>query len=382
MPHPSARRATSTIFLICGTATSTWAPIVPFAKASLGVDDAGLGLILLALGAGSMVAMPLAGVAIHYWGSRPVIVTAMAGTCAALPLLAVHVSAPLLAATVFAFGASLGAMDVAMNAQAIVVQQAAGRPIMSSFHAFFSVGGLAGAALMTLLLRAGLSPLAAASAIAVALVIAGLTEQRRLLPDRGAGGGAGSFTVVPSPAVLVLGAFCFISFLAEGSVLDWSAVFLRELRGVDIAAAGIGYAVFSVAMVIGRMTGDGLTDRFGATPMLQLGAALGTAGFLVVALVPHPLGALAGFAAVGLGASNIVPVLFSAAGRVPGVPAGVALATVTTIAYAGLLVGPALIGFVADLTSLPAAFLMVAAMLAAIAAGGRAAVRGDRTAAR
>jgi predicted MFS family arabinose efflux permease len=367
-----ARRATSIIFLICGTAISSWAPLVPFAKTNLAVDDAALGLILLALGGGSMVAMPLAGVAIHYWGSRPVIVTSVILACLALPLLAVHIAPAMLAGTLFVFGAALGAMDVAMNAQAIAVQHAAARPIMSGFHAFFSVGGLLGAAIMTLLLRAGLSPIASAAGLAVALLALGLSQHARFLPDRGASAVSTTFRIAPSPRVLVLGALCFIAFLAEGAVLDWSAVFLRELRQVDISIAGVGYAVFSVTMIAGRLTGDRLTDRLGAARILWLGGLLCSAGFLSVAWVPHTAAALAGFAAIGLGASNIVPVLFSATGRVPGVAPGIALATVTTIAYAGLLVGPALIGLVADLTSLPAAFVLVAVLLSSFAVSARA----------
>jgi predicted MFS family arabinose efflux permease len=340
---------------------------VPFAKTRLGLDEAALGLILLALGGGSMIAMPLAGMAIHYWGSRPVIVTSTVMACIALPFLAVPVTPLLLACTLLTFGAGLGAMDVAMNAQAIAVQRVADRPIMSGFHALFSVGGLLGAALIAVLLRAGLSLPMAALTIAIALLAVGLTQQVHFIHDRG-DTGTGTLTIVPKPRVLLLGALCFISFLAEGAVLDWSAVFLRDVHHVDISIAGIGYVVFSVAMVVGRLTGDALTHRFGAARMLRIGGALAAAGFLIAAIVPSAAGASAGFLIFGAGVANIVPVLFSAAGRVPGVPPGVALATVTTIAYAGLLVGPALIGFVADATSLPAAFVVVAAMLATIAA--------------
>ena len=283
MTTTGARRATSIIFLICGTAISSWAPLVPFAKANLAVDDAALGLILLALGGGSMVAMPLAGVAIHYWGSRPVIVTTVALACLALPLLAVHVTPAMLAGTLFVFGAALGAMDVAMNAQAIAVQHAAARPIMSGFHAFFSVGGLLGATIMTLMLRAGLSPIASAAGLAVALLALGLSQHASFLPDRGASAVSTTFRIAPSPRVLLLGALCFIAFLAEGAVLDWSAVFLRELRQVDISIAGVGYAVFSVTMIAGRLTGDRLTHRLGAARILRLGGLLCSAGFLCVA---------------------------------------------------------------------------------------------------
>lgn len=353
------------MFLVCGTATSSWAPMVPFAKAQLGLDEAALGMILLTLGGGSMASMPLAGVAIHRWGSRPVILLATLVTCTALPLLAVPGTPALLACTLFAFGAALGAMDVAMNAQAIAVQHMAQRPIMSGFHAMFSVGGLLGAALISVLLRAGAALPVCALIVGIGLLVLAVSQHRHLLSERSASTGA-TFTILPNRGVLLLGALCFITFLAEGVVLDWSAVFLREARQVDVAAAGIGYAAFSVAMTIGRLTGDRLTHRAGTTRMLRIGGALAAIGFLCTAGLPRADGALIGLVIVGFGASNIVPILFSASGRVPGVPPGIALATVTTIAYAGLLLGPALIGFVADATSLAAAFVMVAGMLAVV----------------
>lgn len=366
MTFGAARRATSAMFLVCGTATSTWAPMVPFAKERLGLDERSLGFVLLALGGGSMVAMPLAGVAIHYWGSRRVVLCMALATCAALPFLAIAPTPLLLAATLFVFGASLGAMDVAMNAQAIAVQHEAPRPIMSSFHALFSLGGIAGAAIVSMGLRAGMSLGACAALIAVAMAALASAEQRHLVPDL-AGTEGTKLTIVPRAAVLLLGALCFLSFLGEGVVLDWSAVFLREHRRVDVSLAGFGYAAFSVAMTVCRLTGDGLTHRFGSRQMLRVGGALSCIGFLAAALLPWTIAALAGFVVVGIGAANIVPVLFSGAGRVPGVPPGIALATVTTIAYAGLLVGPALIGFVADATSLSTAFVVVAAMFGVVA---------------
>jgi predicted MFS family arabinose efflux permease len=311
--------------------------------------------------------MPLAGVAIHVWGSRRVVVLASLVTCATLPFLAVPLNTALLIAALVVFGASLGALDVAMNAQALAVQHAAGRPIMSGFHALFSVGGLAGAALISLLLRGGAGLVQCAAGIAVALGVLAVSQQRSLVADHGTAEGS-SFTIVPKPAALLLGALCFMSFLGEGAVLDWCAVFLREDRRVYVAVAGAGYAAFSVAMAAMRFAGDRITHRFGPGHALRFGGALAAAGFVVVAAVPSAAGALAGFVVVGIGASNIVPILFTAAGRVPGVAPGIGLATVTTIGYVGLLLGPALIGFVAQATSLQMAFVLIAAMFASIAA--------------
>ena len=363
----AARRATSAMFLICGTATSSWAPMIPFVKARLGLDEGTLGLILLVFGGGSMVAMPLAGIAIHVWGSRRVVALTSLATCVALPLLALPLSAALVTATLFVFGAALGAMDVAMNAQALAVQHAAARPIMSGFHALFSVGGLVGAALLSALLHAGVGLAPSAIGIAVVLAILAVSQQQHLVADHGTAD-SGSFTIVPKPAVLVVGALCFMCFLGEGAILDWGAVFLREHRRVDVSVAGIGYAAFSVAMAIMRLTGDRITHRAGPLRVLRVGGALAAIGYLAAAGIPSAAGTLAGFVIVGIGAANIVPVLFTAAGRVPGVSPEIGLATVTTIGYGGLLVGPALIGFVADATSLQFAFVLVAAMFAAIAA--------------
>ena len=344
--------------------------MVPYAKTRLAVDDGTLGLILLALGGGSMATMPLAGAAIHYWGSRPVIVSAALVACAILPFLAIAPTPLLLAAALLLFGAALGALDVAMNGQAIAVQDAVGRPIMSGFHALFSVGGLLGAASVSVLLRGGLSLRSSAVVMSALLIAIALGYQSWLFP-RGESAAGTTLKVVANRRVLVLGSLCFVCFLAEGVVLDWSAVFLRDVRHVHASVAGLGYAAFSVAMVAGRMTGDRVTHRYGAARVLGIGAAVAAAGFLLAVVTPAVAGAIVGFILVGIGAANVVPILFSASGRVAGVPASVALATVTTIAYAGLLAGPALVGFLSDLTSLPFAFVIVAGMLGFIAVSGR-----------
>ncbi|CAM5565254.1 hypothetical protein [Rhodanobacter lindaniclasticus] len=176
---------------------------------------------------------------------------------------------------------------------------------------------------------------------------------------------------MPRGIVLVLGLLCFISFLAEGAMLDWSAVFLREFRGFDVATAGIGYAGFSVAMALVRLAGDRIVTRLGPVLTVRLGACVAAGGFLLAALVAWPPAALIGFALIGLGAANIVPVMFGAAGRLLGASPGISIATVTTLGYAGLLSGPALIGFLAQASSLPVALAAVAGLLLLTAASAR-----------
>jgi predicted MFS family arabinose efflux permease len=372
----AARRATRWIFLVCGVATATWAPMVPFAKSRLGLDEARLGLVLLMLGGGAMVAMPLAGVLVRRVGSRTVSLCGALIALSMLPLLATAPSASALTLCLFAFGASGGALDVAMNAHAIVVERDAGRPLMSGFHGLFSIGGLVGAAGVSALLWTGLSIAWASSIIALAMALVVVVEGPALLPhERDTSPGTPTF-VLAHGRVLLIGLLAAISFLGEGAVLDWRAVFLRFSRGLSDAMGGLGYAAFSVTMGVGRLMGDRWVTRLGARRVLAAGGTLAAAGFAVAALTPWTVSAVGGFALVGAGASNVVPVLFSAAGRVRGVPASVALAAVTTIGYMGLLAGPAMIGLVAQFSGLPAALALTGALFLIVTIASRRATGG------
>jgi fucose permease len=365
----AARRATRLTFLVMGTATSSWAPMIPFVKLRLQLDDASLGLLLLGLGGGGIAAMPAAGFLIHRFGTRAVIAVAGVLTCLSLlaPVLAPNTL--LLALALVALGAALGTLDVAANAHAVVVEVRSARPLMSGFHALYSIGGLVGAGGMTLLLKGGLPLFGSAAAIALCLGALLLSQVGALLPpwEDKDGSDAQGF-VLPRGTVVALGALAFIVFLAEGAVLDWSAVFLRFSRGLDVEVAGIGYAAFSVAMAFGRLTGDSLTRRLGPRAILRLGAIVAAGGFFLAVILPWTAAAIAGFVLVGLGAANIVPVLFSAAGRIPDTPASTAVPAVATLGYAGLLAGPALIGFAAELWTLPIALGGIAVLLIAVAA--------------
>jgi MFS family permease len=368
----AARRATRVIFLVSGVGMSAWAPMVPYAKARLGLDDAQLGLALLVFGGGSMLSMPFVGWLAHKLGNRTLIVASGLLMCFALPALAMASSIAMLVAALFYFGVMLGAVDVAMNAHAVDVERLDGGRLMSGFHGLFSVGGLTGAAVVSGLLAMGLPLPIAATVIAVVLLSLVLWLRGDLLDDAplAAETEKPSFGM-PHALAWLLGLMCFASFLAEGAMLDWSAVFLRDFRGFAAASAGFGYACFSVAMALGRLTGDRLIARFGPVWAVRMGAALAVAGFLVVAFAPGALAALGGFVLIGLGASNIVPVMFSAAGRLPGTPPAIAIATATTLGYAGLLSGPALIGFVAHASSLPVAFAAVAGLLVLVGLSAR-----------
>jgi MFS family permease len=366
----AAKLATRIAFFVAGFGIACWAPLVPFAKQRLGVDDAALGLLLLCLGVGSVSAMLITGVLCARFGSKPVITTTGLGLALVLPLLAVASTAATLALMLFTFGAALGSLDVAINIHAIEVERLEGRPLMSGFHAQFSIGGFAGAGLMTLLLATGADVLTGAIACASLIVLATLLAAPRLL--KSAPAQAGPLISLPHGFVMLLAALACIMFLVEGAMLDWSALLLTSTKHVAAAQAGIGYMLFSIAMTVGRLGGDAVVSRTGDRATLVWGSGLAIAGFVILLIVPLPLLSLAGFLLIGLGASNLVPILFRKAGAQTRMPVELAVAAVTMAGYSGVLLGPAAIGFVAEFTGLRTAFLMLAALLAIVTLSARA----------
>ncbi|MCF0054978.1 MFS transporter [Dyadobacter sp. CY356] len=363
----AARRASLLIFLVCGIGLSSWAPMVPFAKTNLGLDDAALGLVLLSLGAGAILTMPFTGFFINKFGSRKVMLAAAIMIAIALPILLLTKSAWELAAVLFIFGAAIGSIDVAMNSHAVLVQEKYGRHIMSSFHGMFSLGGLAGSIGLGFLIKMGLLPSVAAVSISVMLVvIAGSQYQYLFAKAEEKSVDSFSFSL-PTGPVVALGLMCFVFFLAEGALLDWSAVFLQFNRNFEPSMAGLGYAVFSVSMAVMRLTGDNIIHKIGSSKVVLYGALVAAAGYFIAVLIPWPGAALIGFALVGLGAANVVPVFFTAAGNVPGIAPSVSLPAVTTLGYMGQLAGPAMIGFIADAFSLSIALGFVGVLLLIVA---------------
>lgn len=368
-PARLEQRSTRIVFFVAGFGMAAWAPLVPFAKARLGMDGGVLGLLLLCLGVGSVVTMPLAGALAGRVGCRLVITLSALLLCLTLPLLASAASLPLLVAALLGFGAGVGGIDVSMNIQAIIVERASGRPMMSGFHGLFSLGGIAGAAGVTALLGAGASPLAATLVLVAGIVVAVAMAAPHLLPyGSRSDGPAFAF---PHGVVLFIGVLCFVAFLAEGAMLDWSAVFLTSVRGMATSYAGLGYAAFALTMTIGRLSGDRVVKRFGGARVIVFGGLCAAAGFALATLGVSWQGALLGYALVGAGCSNIVPVLFTSVGRQTSMPETVAVPAITTLGYAGILAGPAAIGFVAHVASLSVAFLILALLLLGVAASGR-----------
>jgi len=376
--HPklqSARQmATRAAFLIVGIAMAAWAPLVPYAKERIGLNDASLGSLLLFLGVGSFVTMPVTGWLSGKFGCKPVMQLASLALMILVPLLALVPNSVCLALVLMAFGASIGCLDVAMNIQAVEVEKASGRAMMSGFHGFFSVGGIFGAGLVSAALWLGASPVQSTLVVSGLIIVLLIGGQKNWLSDKFHQPGSSPF-VVPRGWVAYLGVMSFILFLAEGALLDWSALFLTLERGVEQSQAGWGYAIFSVAMTLGRLTGDKLVNYFGRFFIFLSGSLCAAAG-LILAITTHgSASALFGFLLVGVGASNVVPILFSAAGNQKTMPVNMAISAMTTIGYAGILAGPALIGFVAHQSSIAMAFGIIAGLLLLVAASAKQLLR-------
>lgn len=359
--RPETRLATRLAFLVAGFGVACWAPLVPFAKARLGVDDGMLGMLLLCLGLGSVAAMIAAGMLSARYGSKPIIIAGGIGLALTLPVLTMASTPFTLGITLAIFGASLGSLDVAMNIHAVEVEKRADRPLMSGFHALYSVGGFAGSLLITLLLSVQAAPLAATLLCSTLMVLAIIVAWPRLL--RTVQSEDAPLFVIPRGFVLLLAMLAAISFLVEGAILSWSAQLLTTQGRLDASHGGLGYMLFAVAMTIGRLGGDTIVAKLGERAVLRWGGVVAVAGFVILLLSPFAILAMSGFLLIGLGASNIVPVLFRKAGAQTVMPAGLAVAAITMSGYAGVLIGPASIGFVADHAGLAGSFWMLALLL-------------------
>ena len=366
----TARRAVSLCFFLNGAVIASWLPHIPGLKTRLGIGDGGLGLLLLSMAAGAVVALPAAGWLIGRFGNRVVTSTSAAALSIAvvLPVLAPGVATCTIALALL--GAGNATLDVAMNAQGVMVEGGYEREIMSSFHALFSLGGLAGAGGATTAMVAGVSPLVHLVIVALLSLAAVRVAVGRLLPSVPVRTHAGPIFVLPPAGLLGLGLLTFCALLAEGAMGDWSAFYLRDSFGTTTALAATGFAAFSLAMALGRLAGDRLAQHTGAAQLLRLSGALAGGGLAMSLLVGHPAIALLGFGLVGLGVANLIPILFSAAGRTRGIPPGPALAAVATTGYFGFLASPPLIGLAAEAAGLPTALAIVCVACALIAAGG------------
>lgn len=356
-----AKWSTRIAFFIAGFGLSCWAPLVPFAQQRIHADSAMLGTVLLCLGLGAVIGMPTAGGLAGKIGSKKIIIAGALGLIIALPLLA-HVSSPLtLGLTLLLFGCSIGAIDVAANIHGTEVQNAAGTPLMSGFHGFYSIGGLAGASFVTLLIATGLH-IVFAAAMAAALILVCISLAARGFMNTRSEEDHPLF-VIPRGKVVAIGVLAMIIFLAEGAMLDWGAILLIQVKQVAANVSGIGYVVFAIAMALSRFVGDRIVTLLGEKTMLLSGVLITAAGIFLTAEVHSFYAVLGSMALAGFAAGNVVPVLFSLAGRQKSMPASLAIASASILGYLGVLMGPALIGYAAHFTGLKLAFVLLGAIV-------------------
>ncbi len=349
--------------MLHGILVGAWVPHIPLAKERLEAGPALFGLALLAFAGGAVFAMPTAGVLINRFGSAALTTLTGIGFCLVFfgPIFAPTL--PLFIMAGFLMGMMIGSMDVAMNAHGIAVEKALRLPTMSMFHGGFSIGGTIGAFLGAALLKL-YGEAVQAAVIAVLCLAIQLTARRFYLPADVDKGLSGSHFAWPTKATIGLGLLCFLALMIEGSILDWAAIMMREKFLVDASFAALAFGFYQGGMAVSRLTGDWIRLKAGAVRMVTVSALMTAIGTAVALLVPSPYMAIVAFVFAGLGIGNVAPVLFAGGGRLEPDAPGRGIAAVTTLGYAGFLCGPPLIGFAAQVTSLPTAlFITVIAAL-------------------
>ncbi|MCX5262537.1 MFS transporter [Streptomyces sp. NBC_00199] len=376
-----ARVATYAYFVLYGTLLGTWVVHIPAIEERVGISHATLGGLLVVLGLGAFTGMQVAGPLTDRLGTRTVVPAGgvLCGATLFLPGLA-H-DPWTLAGALLVFGFCNGCLDVSMNAHAIHVEKAYGRPVMSGFHATFSIGGVLAALAGAATAGAGLRPAAGMAAIGAAGIVIALASARALLS-------AAPATQSPAPAresttspdderrgttgrVWLLAVLALMVMLCEGAANDWSALHMKDVLGAPAGTAAFAYGTFAAAMTVGRLLADRVVTRFGSMAILRHGAVVAAVGVTLVALGPPTWAVFAGWALLGLGLSGCVPQLFSAAGHADPTAAGANVSRVAGLGYVGMLAGPAVIGWLTRLVPLDHAFFLLTLLCVTTAVGAR-----------
>jgi len=362
------RWAVAAMFAANGFVTGGWAPQIPMLLSRLEIRETTLGLLILVFGLGALVAMPTCGYLMARHGSRPMLRMFAVACSFGLAAVAIVPNLWLAVPAMFFFGGCIGAMDVAMNTNAVAVERHLGRGIMSSSHGFWSLGGFAGGALGGLAIEA-FGYLTHAWLVAAISLVVVVVAWRHLVGETGfVVSERQRFALPSSPLVYLVGLVALFAMIPEGAVLDWAALYLQQEMGVGIAVAGFAYAAFSAAMAIMRFLGDAVRNRFGAVTTLRVSALIAAVGILVAGLAPNAWTAIAAFAFAGFGVANIVPIAFSAAGNQPGMASATGMSVVTTMGYSGILVAPSAIGFIGERTGFAPIFVVLAGLLVLVSA--------------
>lgn len=378
------RWAAAAMFGLNGMMIGAWAPQIPLLLPRHDITKPVLGLLILGLGIGAVGSMLFSGRLIQRFGSRRLVIGFGILTLPLLPMIVLAPNLLLLALAMAVFGAVIGCMDVAMNANAVELERRLGRAIMSSSHGFWSLGGFVGGALGGLVLARFGAEVQAVAASAIALVI--LVVAAPLMvgdppQDRRSATPEPRHPLFPrQPILWLLGVMALFCMVPEGAILDWAALYLANELGAGLERSGLAFGLFSGTMAIMRFAGDRIRNRFGAVSTLRVSGLIGAAGMIVAAAAPTDLIAVAGFALAGVGIANTVPILFSAAGNQPGIPSGAGIATVTMLGYCGILVAPSSIGFIAEAIGFRVTYAALALLLLVVSALAGRASAADRAA--
>lgn len=369
---PAAERALSAValvFLINGTILASWVSRIPAITDRHGLSSGEVGTMLMAIAVGAIISFAVAGIGINRKGSATTTLVFGCLFALMLPLIGLAPSVWMLVPVFVLFGSGNGGMDVAMNAQGVEVEQTLGRSVINALHGFFSLGGVVGAAIGAVAAASGISPSLHLPVIGI-IGLGGLWWLRpNLIVDTHAEVATADEPVfaLPPRAMWALGVIAFCSAIAEGAMADWSALYLDDHLGTGGGVAALGFAAFSLAMLVGRFTGDGLVDRNGSVIMIRIGATISSVGLALGLVVNTPVAMIISFALVGLGVSVLFPLVFKSAAAFPGVSRGKAVAGVATIGYTGFLVGPPVLGWIAEPTSLRVSLMIVVVLCAAVA---------------
>ncbi|MCE4538947.1 MFS transporter [Pelomonas sp. P7] len=370
-----ASRALRAQFFVLGVMFATWGVHVPTVKGHYGLGEQALAIAMLASGVGALLALAQAGRVVGRWGPRAVSAAMGVLCCASVACLLAWPAYAALLAVMLVFGVTGSLLDVAINTEATEIERLAARPLMSGFHGMFSLGGMAGASLGSAAPALGLSPqahLLVATGLGAAVV---LVASRAMLPVPEHNAEEKHPLSLPRGPLLLLGVLASMGLIAEGAMYDWSVLFMKQERASSPSTAALAYASFSGAMAAGRFGGDWVRSRVSPARLMRASGALAAAGMTLALAVPSPWVALLGFAGVGLGLSNVVPVLFSAASQAPGVSPAHGIAAVSGVGYLGMMAGPPLIGLIAEHASLAAGLLVVVMFAVFMAVSARRAMR-------
>jgi MFS family permease len=356
------RLAVGTSFFLQGLCFSSWAARIPTMQHRLGLTDTQLGGVLLAVPVGLLLSLPLSGWLVSRYGSKPLTVLGVLLYATVLPLLGMAQTTTQLMAGLALFGLANNMANISVNTQAVGVEALYGKSIMASFHGIWSLAGFAGAAVGTLMIGYGVAPLPHFALIAGIVALVVLLMRPYLLPTDAGRDADQPVFVLPDKSLLLLGALAFCSLLCEGTMFDWSGVYFNKVVHAQNGWEGVGFTAFMSTMVAGRFVADWFTDRFGRRRTLQLSGLLTAAGLLLAVALPMLWPATLGFMLVGVGVSSVVPLVYGAAGRSTVMSPGMALAAVSTVGFAGFLLGPPLIGLVAGASSLRVSFALIAGL--------------------